>query len=190
MLHVITNPCIYAALLAEIIQASKSGAISSPISDSEAQQLHYLQATIREGLRVFPPLTTFMPKDAPPEGDTINGRHVPGGTQIGFAMFAMQRQKHVFGNDADIFRPERWLEASPEARIEMEKAQTLVFNGGKWTCLGKNVAFMELNKVFVEILRRFDIAVVDPTRAWASINWGVFINKGMLVRITEREEKF
>jgi cytochrome P450 len=189
MLHIITNPSVYNALLSEISQASRHGAISSPIRDSEAQQLPYLQAVIREGLRIFPPVAAYAPREAPPGGDTISGKHVPAGTRLGFTVLAMLRQKHVFGNDADIFRPERWLEASPEARSEMEKALMMVFNGGKWTCLGKSVALIELNKIYVEVLRRFDVAIVDPTKTWTSINWVVFINKGMFVRVTKRKEK-
>ena len=188
MLHVITNPGIYNALVSEISQGVQSGAISSPIRDSEGQQLPYLQAVIREGLRIFPP-GGYASKEAPPGGDTINGKHVPGGTHLGIAIFAMQRQKHVFGDDADLFRPERWLEASPEARSEMEKVTSLVFSGGKWTCLGKTVANVELNKIFVELLRRFDVAIMDPTRTWISVNWAIFVNKEMFVKVTERKEQ-
>lgn len=82
----------------------------------------------------------------------------------------MRRQNYVLDNDADIFRPECWLEATPKARNEMAKVQMLVFRTGKWTCLGKTVALMELSEGFVEILRRFDVAIVDPTRAWTSAN--------------------
>lgn len=184
----ITNPGIYNALISEISQAAQSGAISSPIRDSEAQQLPYLQAVIREGLRIFPPAAGYSSKVTPPGGHTIHGKHVPGGTHVGFALVAIQRQKHVFGNDADIFRPERWLEASPESRAEMEKVQSLVFHAGKWTCLGKSVAMIELNKVYVELLRRFDVAIEDPTKTWTSVNLGLFLNRKMFVRVTERKE--
>lgn len=188
MLHVITNPGIYNALLSEISEGVQSGAISSPIRDSEAQRLPYLQAVIREGLRILPPASGYAAKECPAGGDTINGKYIPGGTWLGVAFPAMMRQKHVFGNDAETFRPERWLEASPEARSEMEKVTSLVFSGGKWGCLGKNVASIELNKIFVEVLRRFDVAIVDPTKTWTSVNWSVFINKEMFVKVTERKK--
>jgi cytochrome P450 len=190
MLHIIANPSIYNALLSELWQASKNGALSSPVRDCEAQQLPYLQAVICEGLRIFPPIAHYLPKVSPPGGDTINGTHFPGGTEVGFATYAMMRQRHIFGNDADIFRPERFLEATPEATAEMKKVQTLVFHSGKWTCLGKNIAYMELNKIFIGILRSFDVAIVDPTRAWTHINWGLPVNREMYVKFTERSEKF
>lgn len=70
-------------LRAEIDAAAEKGRISSPIQDVEARTLPYLQACIKEGLRLFPPVTGLMPKVVPPEGDTFNGVFIPGGTEIG-----------------------------------------------------------------------------------------------------------
>ena len=50
-LYIITTPRVLAKLLAEISGAT----LSSPISDVEAKKMPYLQATIKEGLRIWPP---------------------------------------------------------------------------------------------------------------------------------------
>jgi cytochrome P450 len=90
-----------------------------------------------------------MAKKVPPEGDTINGMYVPGGTRIGYGGFSILRNKKIWGEDADVFRPERWLEGE---RIKvLEQTWEVIFNAGRYQCLGKNVALMELNKVFVEV---------------------------------------
>lgn len=52
-----------------------------------------------------------------------------------------------------MFRPERWLDSSPEKIREQEKTLEIVFAFGKYQCLGRNVALMEMNKVFVEVSR-------------------------------------
>ena len=83
-LHVLTSPLILHKLRAEIDNGVREGRISSPIRDSEARQLPYLQACIKESLRLFPPVTGLLQKVAPPEGDTINGKFIPGGTFIGY----------------------------------------------------------------------------------------------------------
>lgn len=67
----------------EIDEGIADGRISSPITDAEAKQLPYLQAIIKEGLRILPPVSGLMDKEVPPEGDTIDGYFVPGGTKIG-----------------------------------------------------------------------------------------------------------
>jgi cytochrome P450 len=87
----------------------------------------------------------------PPEGDTIDGKRVPGGTLVAPNFWTTGRNRAVFGADADVFRPERWLEAAAGERAEMRRVAELVFGYGRWGCAGKMIAFMELNKVFVEV---------------------------------------
>jgi cytochrome P450 len=57
----------------------------------------------------------------------------------------------VFGADADVFRPERWIEAGGDERAEMRRVAELAFGYGRWGCAGKMIALLELNKVFVEV---------------------------------------
>jgi cytochrome P450 len=152
MLFIITNPHVYRKLQTEIDEAMKTGAISDPvIKDSEARELPYLQAVIREGLRIFPPGTGQMPKLSPPEGDTVNGIFIPGGVRVGTNPWAIMRSPENFGPDSEVFRPERWLEASPQRRMEMEYVLELVWAYGKYKCLGQSIAMMELNKIFFEV---------------------------------------
>jgi cytochrome P450 len=146
-LYLIMHPRVVSKLRAEM----ESNSISLPIQDAEARQLPYLQAVIKEGLRIFPPVVGLMSKEVPPQGDMINGLFVPGGTKIGFGAYGIYRNKTIWGQDADIFRPERWLEVSPEKLKEMESTLEIVFSYGKYQCLGKNLAMMELNKIFVEV---------------------------------------
>jgi hypothetical protein len=43
------------------------------------------------------------------------------------------------------------LEAKGDKLEEMSSTVDLVFHSGKWQCLGKTVALMEFNKIFVEV---------------------------------------
>jgi cytochrome P450 len=111
----------------------------------------YLQAVIKEGLRIFPPVTGLMSKDVPAGGDTVNGLFIPEGTKIGYCAWGLFRDKNIWGEDSALFRPERWIEGPAEKLREQEAALELIFGYGRWQCLGKNVAMIELNKVFVEV---------------------------------------
>lgn len=146
LLYVLTHPRVHRKLLAEI----KSAPISSPIKYKEARELPYLQAVIKEGLRIHPPVPSLLSKKVPPSGDVIDGCYIPGGTRVAHNIWAMQRAP-VFGEDAEVFRPERWMEAKAEQLIRMGQCTDLVFGHGRWGCLGKQVALMELNKVIVEV---------------------------------------
>ena len=153
MLYLTTTPRVLSLLLSEIA----TSAISSPIRDAEAQRLPYLQTVIKEGLRIHPPLAVLMSKEVPPGGDTLNGVFVPGGTKIGIGVWPLYRDKQIWGENARVFRPERWLEKSPENIKEMDATLELVFAYGRWQCLGKNVAMLELNKMFVEVRCLMDL---------------------------------
>jgi cytochrome P450 len=152
MLNIITSRHVYTTLQAEIDSAVADNKLSGPVvRDAEARTLSYLQAVIKEGLRIFPPATGLGSKLVPPGGDTINGVFLPGGTKVGANYWALMRRTDIFGTDATAFRPERWLEASPEQLAKMEKVQELVWGYGKYVCLGRSVALMELNKILIEV---------------------------------------
>ncbi|KAA6412103.1 MAG: cytochrome p450 [Lasallia pustulata] len=184
-LHLLTNPRVYSRLLAEILSAHRAGSISSPIRDAEAKQLPYLQACIKEGLRIWPPLTGLMTKRTPPAGDTFKDVFIPGNTDVSYSAWATHHNTRTFGEDAAVFRPERWLEARGEEAQRMERSVELVFGSGRYGCLGKNVAFVELNKVFVELIRRFDFSLVNPIAPMKTRCNGIFLQWDMFVRVTE-----
>jgi cytochrome P450 len=147
LLYLSTNPRVLEKFLAEIAAHSPS----SPISESEAKSMPYLPAVIKEGLRLWPPASSLVSKTAPPEGDTFNGMFVPGGTDIGYCAWGLFTNKKFWGPDADEFRPERWFGVEEERLKQMDDRMGLSFGFGKYSCLGKGVAMIELNKVFVEV---------------------------------------
>lgn len=112
----------------------------------------------------------------------------------------------IFGVDSDTFRPERWLEADVESRREMEKTVDLVFGYGRWSCMGRNVAFLEMDKVYFEVwpsnpqadslarllilaqlLRHFDFDIVNNEKPISSKNYNIWVQHEFFVRATERE---
>lgn len=97
-----------------------------------------------------------MSKETPPAGDTWKGRFIPGGTRIGWSGWAMCRREDIWGTDSHEFRPERWLTegqggTTPAENVrKMEATIDMIFGHGRYQCLGRPVAFIELNKVFFE----------------------------------------
>ena len=100
----------------------------------------------------------------------------------------MARSESVFAPDPDVFRPERWLEASKEKLQDMERNKELSFSYGRFKCMGQPVALMELNKIFVEMLRRFDFSIINPDKPWLSSQAGLFFQNNFWVRVTERDQ--
>lgn len=150
-LHLIANPPSLIKLHDEIDVAVACGKLSNPAKGTETRNLQYLQACIREGLRIWPPAVGLIEKEVPPGGDMFQGIFIPGGTHVGQSTFALTHDTEVFGDDADIFRPERWMEAQGDGLRKMLESSDWVFGGGRFECAGRKVALLELQKVFVEV---------------------------------------
>ncbi len=191
MLSLLTCPPAYLALQREIDAAIAAGQLSAPATGAEVSRLPYLQAAVREALRLHPP-SISPSKLSPPGGDTISGIFVPGGTQVGANVPGVLRSEAIFGADAQCYRPERWLEAAAaqgdEARLRrMQSAVDLVFGAGKFQCPGRAISFMEVGKLFVELMRRFDFSLVDNVKPASVESWAVLVVHGMNVRVTPRQ---
>lgn len=149
ILHIITSPHIYSRLQSEIDTAAEERRISSPVSNAEAQSLEYLQAVILEGLRMFPPAAALYPKVCD-QDQVVCGVPIPAGTNLAWSPWSIMRNEDVFGKDANLFRPERWLGQSKNRAMEQTVMMAFA-SGSRWECLGKNIAQLELNLVFVEV---------------------------------------
>jgi cytochrome P450 len=146
-----TNPPVWNKLQAAIDKESNKHRDSMFIPESSLRDIPYLQATIKEGLRMWPPLTGHRCKVAPPQGLQVGNQFIPGGTEVGQCVWGLRSDTKTFGADAKQFKPERWLEAEPEMLEQMEISLSTVFGNGRHRCLGKMIAFMELNKVISEV---------------------------------------
>jgi cytochrome P450 len=71
---------------------------------------------VKEAGRIFPSIVYQIPRYAPPEGVTIAGYAIPPATPVGISARSMNRSKEIFGQDANEFRPERWLEDENKAK--------------------------------------------------------------------------
>lgn len=156
MLMLISNPAAYRKLQEEVDgEVQRKCEVGRLVKSADAAQLPYLQAVIKEGTRAFPPATDFATKQIPPEGDVveIEGQSIalPGGARVTNAAWSMMHRKDIFGEDAEAFRPERWLEASGDRLTRMNKTVDLIFGYGKYQCLGMSLARIEINKAMFEV---------------------------------------
>ncbi|SPO27363.1 related to Benzoate 4-monooxygenase [Ustilago trichophora] len=166
--YLLDNPRCYAKLRQEINEAVDSGNLATPVKYAKGSQLEYLQACIKEALRLSPPISMDLPRYVPKGGAMIGNlpHPIPAGTTVGISPYVLHRNREAFGTDAEIYRPERWLEGGEEGRKAMER-YNMTFGGGSRACIGKNISLMELSKIIPEILLRYDIKkpTVNPQPA-------------------------
>ncbi|CAG8956308.1 hypothetical protein HYFRA_00003688 [Hymenoscyphus fraxineus] len=144
----------------EIDNALENGLISAPVKFQEAlNHLPYFIACAKEALRLNPPAAFIFSRVTPPAGKTIDGHLIPGGTDVVTQAHIVQRDPILYAPDPEVYRPERWLE-SDEKTNEFEAA-SFVFGTGPRVCLGKDIALMELYKLVPEVIRNFDIELIN-----------------------------
>lgn len=82
--------------------------------------------------------------------------------------YSLHRDKEVWGEDAEVFRPERWIEAMEEGEgasggvpNKFQKAFN-PFSFGPRACVGRNLASMELLMIIGALLRRYEFVLENP----------------------------
>ena len=116
-------------------------------------------------MRLHPSVGMSMPRYVPVNGAKLAGHFFPPGVKVGINAAVVQYDQTVFGEDADSFNPERWLDADKEKLAQMERTM-LVFGVGKRTCSGQHISICEIYKLIPTVLRNFDIELVDPGKEW------------------------
>ncbi|OMP88268.1 Pisatin demethylase [Diplodia seriata] len=108
--YLLKNPEYKQKLVEEIDEFRRQGKISDPVTLDEANNMPYLQAVMYEALRCHPAVGMSLPRVVPPGGTEIDGTYLPAGTIVGVNPWVVHRNKEVYGDDIEAFRPDRWLE--------------------------------------------------------------------------------
>jgi cytochrome P450 len=116
--HILADPKVYQKIVDEVDTAVQNGGLpaSGNVSWAEGQNLAYFQACLKEAMRVRPAVGLNITRLIPPEGAELDGIFFPGGTRVAVNGWVLHRDKPMFGEDADHFRPERWTEDEERSR--------------------------------------------------------------------------
>lgn len=106
-------------LVAEIDAADAAENSSSPISFREAASLPYLNAVLKESIRLHSSIGLLMERHVHPEGVEIEGHYLPDDTIVGINTWVTNHNEEDSLEPA-AFKPERWLEATEQQLKTME----------------------------------------------------------------------
>ena len=158
--YLLRHPRCYAKLQSEVdtqLPREEAGHRFHTVSFASASTLPYLHACVQEAFRMHPANSFNAERIVPPSGATICGNLIPGGTVVGVNAWVVQRDRGVFGADADEFRPERWLSPSEQVR-QMEKTM-FQFGAGDHICIGKNISLVEIYKLVPALMQYFEVGL-------------------------------
>ncbi|CZR50988.1 related to trichodiene oxygenase cytochrome P450 [Phialocephala subalpina] len=116
----------------------------------------YLTAVIKESLRFTPPpgrLSRYNPRDV----ERYKDYEFPPGTIISTSLSMVSRDPSIWGSDADVFRPERWI-GKENAGGELDQ-WAVAFSKGTHVCAGLEIAWVEMRLLFAHIFRKFDLSI-------------------------------
>ncbi|KAJ9657594.1 hypothetical protein H2198_004240 [Neophaeococcomyces mojaviensis] len=193
------NPECLKRLVIEVDEMDRKGKLSKFVSFAQSNQMPYLQACLKEAMRMHPAVGLLLERVVPEEGVTIEGQFIPGGTVIGVNPWVVARDQAVYGKDADIFRPERWLDVWKQAEVEGDKGgearekvklmerNFLAFGTGSRTCMGKNISLLEMNKLVPQMLRRYTIELIDPEKELIVEDYWFAKQLGLHCKVSRRE---
>nr|XP_016445783.1 PREDICTED: cytochrome P450 94C1-like [Nicotiana tabacum] len=132
------------------------------ITDCEQmRELHYLQATVYESMRLFPPIQ-FDSKFCLEDDFLPDGTFIKKGTRVTYYPYAMGRMQELWGSDSLEFKPERWINKDG-VFFQENPFKYPVFQAGLRVCLGKEMALVEIKSVALSFLRRFHVELVHPS---------------------------
>ena len=110
------HPEVYHNVQAEIDSARAQGQLSPMVTWNEAQALPWFQAALKEAMRCRPAVGLNITRLVPASGVELGGRFFKGGTRLAVNGWVLHRDRQIFGADADVYRPDRWLENEEKAK--------------------------------------------------------------------------
>ncbi|RDX44127.1 cytochrome P450 monooxygenase pc-3 [Lentinus brumalis] len=151
------HPDVLARLRKEVLDVV--GPTARPTYDN-VREMKYMRAFINEVLRLYPPvpvnsrcsIEAMRWKNMTPDQPD---HYVPPRTRCLYSVLVMQRRKDLWGPDALMFDPDRFLDERVQKYLVPNPFIFLPFNAGPRICLGQQFAYNEISFMLVRLLQRF-----------------------------------
>ncbi|KAI4234438.1 MAG: hypothetical protein L6R40_006757 [Gallowayella cf. fulva] len=152
-------------------------ALETPLGEErpifeELKDMKYLRAVLNESLRLHPVVPAnsrqAVTDTTLPVGGGEDGKSpvfVPKGTLVAYCIYAMHRRRDLFGEDANDFNPDRWLDDGEKKGLRVGW-EYLPFNGGPRICIGQQFALTEASYITVRLLQEFDRIECRDQEVW------------------------
>ena len=156
------------------------------LSSLDADNLHYLDNVCRESLRYIPPIPMTVRELI--NDDRLGGYDVPAKTTVYIHANAIHRLPSFWGDDADVFDPDRW-DRLPEGHTSNA---FMTFLQGPRGCIGRKFAETEMKCLMICLLSMYrferDMAVDDP-ESWKMWRLVLRPRDGVQCKVTMLEEE-
>ncbi|EEY61902.1 cytochrome P450, putative [Phytophthora infestans T30-4] len=158
-----------------------NGTISAP-SAAQAKELVYLDAAVKEVLRLYPAVPSNI-REALEDVVLCDGAVVKAGETVSWSSYAMGRMPQVWGPDAKEFKPERWIDASTGKLAAVSPFKYPIFNAGPRSCLGSKLVMMEIKITAASVLSKYNLTVAPQQTVAYKIGLSLAMKNGLQVKV-------
>ncbi|CAH0016693.1 unnamed protein product [Clonostachys rhizophaga] len=137
-------------------------------------ELPFLDAIVKEGLRVYPSIPMSLPRCVPAGGATVDGYRLPEGTTVSCQPFSMHRMDENVFPAPDSFNPDRWLEEKGNAD---RNRLFFSFSAGGRACIGRHLATAEMKTLLRDIYGQFRSTPADEMTADMTMDDQIFTTR-------------
>lgn len=142
----------------------------------------FLNACLKEALRVYPPAPIGIPRVIPKGGQEVLGKWVPQDTRVSVHHYSTYHSASNFRNP-DQFAPARWM-GDPEYADDAREAHQ-PFGFGSRNCLGQNMAMHEMKLILASVVLLFDLELCEQSSNWLDQPaFALWLKKPLMCRIT------
>ncbi|GLT45179.1 hypothetical protein SLA2020_190310 [Shorea laevis] len=147
----------------------------SIVEEFHLPKLIYLEAFLKETLRLHPPLPFLVPH-RPSKSCYVAGYTIPEGSRILVNIWALQRDSHVWKNSDD-FEPERFLKEPGNGDYHGNIFNFLPFGSGRRICAGIPLAVKMTKYVLATLLHSFEWKKPEEVELDISEKFGIVLKK-------------
>jgi cytochrome P450 len=128
----------------------------------DLMRLPYLNAVMRESLRLYAPLPSFEPRTCPTD-QVVDGYDIPAGTIVGMSPWCLHRDPSVYPEPLT-FKPERWLSDDGTLLPESDDKNRFfwAFSSGGRMCIGMHLANAEMLTLTAALYRKYKTSARRP----------------------------
>ncbi|RLN79551.1 hypothetical protein BBJ28_00012780 [Nothophytophthora sp. Chile5] len=178
------NPRVEQKLRAELLSRLPKLAESESYVPSmdDLEEITYLEATIRESLRLKPPAPCVSQHC---NQDTVfpDGTFIAKGTDTMLMFHAAGLLESVWGPDAAEFKPERFLDEETGKLLTLPPMKFIAFSAGPRVCVGRKLAMVEMKLVTACLMSRFHLAELPGQDIRGTMGISLGMKNGLKVNV-------
>lgn len=157
-------------------------------SMEQSNQLVYLEAALRETLRLYPSVPANI-KQANRDALLSDGTFIKRGEGAVISSYVLARMTHVWGKDAKAFKPERWIDQGTGKLVSESAYKFNTFHAGPRMCLGVNLAMMEMKIVVAMVVAKFHLELVPGQHITYDFSLTHPIKGALMVKVALAEQQ-